>query len=333
MKIIIDLNNNENIAIIGDLHFDNRTIKSRIDDLLITANNKLKDIFTKCQQHNVKIVIFQGDVFNRTNISYETLNLFANTLMHFKNLNSNLQIYSIIGNHDMLRNNVNLMQKTPLQLLFNFGIIEHIYLKNKLQVNIKNENSQIKKMLITPVDYVEYPPKADENFATNILIAHMFYNKSDVVSDAEHNLKNSDVKNLNYDFIFLGHDHEEYPPESINKTILYRQGAIIRGTSHNYNFERKPCFLILKNLYNLSQNSIEKITITCQDYKNVISSYIANKKLLNLKNILQENLKYLASKLTILPKNYEDNIISKIKNDTDLSINCKEILLHYINEN
>ena len=95
---IIDLNNDENIAIIGDLHFDNRTINSRIDDLLITANNKLKDIFTKCRQHNVKIVIFQGDVFNRVQISYEALNLFTNTLMHFKNLNSDLQIYSIIGN-------------------------------------------------------------------------------------------------------------------------------------------------------------------------------------------------------------------------------------------
>ncbi len=212
---IIDLNNDENIAIIGDLHFDNRTINSRIDDLLITANNKLKDIFIKCQQHNVKIVIFQGDVFNRNQISYEALNLFTNTLMHFKNLNSDLQIYSIIGNHDMFRNSIDLMQKTPLQLLFNSGIIEHICLENKLQVNIKNESSKIKKLLITPVDYIEYPPEADANFDINILIAHMFYNKSDAVSNSEHNLKNNEVKNLNYDFIFLGHDHEEYPPKSI----------------------------------------------------------------------------------------------------------------------
>lgn len=330
---IIDLNNDENIAIIGDLHFDNRTINSRIDDLLITANNKLKDIFIKCQQHNVKIVIFQGDVFNRNQISYEALNLFTNNLMHFKNLNSDLQIYSIIGNHDMFRNSIDLMQKTPLQLLFNSGIIEHICLENKLQVNIKNESSKIKKLLITPVDYIEYPPEADANFDINILIAHMFYNKSDAVSNSGHNLKNNEVKNLNYDFIFLGHDHEEYPPESINKTILYRQGAVIRGTSHNYNFERKPCFLILKNLYNLSQNSIEKIHITCQNYKDVVRSFIANKKDLNLKNIMQENLKYLADKLTILPKTYENNIISKIENDINLSTNCKEILLHYINEN
>lgn len=330
MKCIY-LNYDENIAIIGDLHFDNRTIISRIDDLLLTACNKLNDILIKCQQHNVKILLFQGDVFNRIQVSYEALNLFANILMNFKN--SNIQIYSIIGNHDMLRNDTALMKKTPLQLLFNLGIIEHIHLKNKLELNIKNEFDNIKKILITPVDYVEYPPKADENYTINILVAHMFYNKSDLVSDAKHNLKTNDIKNLNYDFIFLGHDHEEYPPEIINKTILYRQGAVIRGTSHNYNFERKPCFLILKNLFNLTQNSIEKINITCQDYKDVVSSYIVNKKNLNLKNILKENFTFLANKLTILPKIYEGSIINKIKNDNNLSIDCKEILFQYLNEN
>ena len=86
-------------------------------------------------------------------------------------------------------------------------------------------------------------------------------------------------------------------------------------------------------MYNLSQNSIEKIHITCQNYKDVVRSFIANKKDLNLKNIMQENLKYLADKLTILPKTYENNIISKIENNVDLSLNCKEILLKYINEN
>ena len=33
------------------------------------------------------------------------------------------------------------------------------------------KSSKIKKLLITPVDYIEYPPEADANFDINILIA------------------------------------------------------------------------------------------------------------------------------------------------------------------
>lgn len=319
--IDIQLNHNESIAVIGDLHFDNNNVSSRIDNLMYTTCDKLDYILKKCIENNVKIVLFQGDVLNRVQVSHEAINLLGKYLLKFKN--KGMRLFTIIGNHDMYRNNIDYMVKTPLQTLFTFNILEHINLNTRIVIN--------KNILLTPVDYIQYPPCANKNYAINILLAHMFFNKTEFIADKNHNLSINDVKKLNYDFIFLGHDHEEYKPIKVKNSYIYRQGSVLRGTSHNYNFKRNPCFLILSDLINFNANKIKRISIKVQPYKDVISSYIENKKNIQQYN-KYTNLLYLATKLTINHNNNYDNILKEIKTTDKINPESKNLLLNLINE-
>lgn len=310
----IQLNQNEGIAIISDLHIDNRTPTSRIDNILETCLEKLDDILAKCIKEEVRLLIFEGDVFDRLTVSHETVNRFGQKMLEYKK--HNIDIYSIIGNHDIYRNGLEEFERTPLQTMFGFGIItcfdEEILINNRV--------------LITPCQYTEQPKEADNKYPVNILVAHMFYGKPELIDDGKHNLDNKDVLQLGYDYILLGHDHEEFPPVQIGKTTIYRHGSVMRNSMHLYNFNRIPKFLVLKHFDN-GHPDINEITIQCKNYTDIISQTSINRKKNNA------IFKDIAAKLVNTQANETDNILETIMTDTTLSEKQKTILLNYINRN
>ena len=186
--------------------------------------------------------------------------------------------------------------------------------------------------MLTPCDYTEYPPVADRSAQYNILLAHMFYNIPDYISDERHNLTEKAVEKLGYDMIVLGHDHSEYPPVTQGKTTIYRFGAILRGTAHNYNFTRKPQFMVLKNLDRITEDSVVMCEIAHKDYKDVASEYVLNKKVVKSVSGLQDVLSNLAEKLAETGQDDGDRIFDIINTDPDLPSDCRALLLKYISE-
>lgn len=323
MNVIqIQLNDGEKIGFSCDLHFDNRTPESRVDDIMETARRKLEDMLKKCQERNVKHLFFEGDIVNRLQISFEAINTLGETFLAFKE--AGIELYTICGNHDILRNSMERIERSPIQTLFTFGVIKHINASTRVIIN--------KRVMITPVDYTEYPPIADDSASINILLAHMFYNASELIADDRHNLTKEAVRKLGYDLIVLGHDHEEYAIAQCGKTWIVRSGSIIRGTAHNYNFKREPKFIVLHDLDNICDDTIEKVVLEHRPYEDVASSYVLNRKQMSSISGLQDVLSNLAEKLSESSAADGDRIWDIINTDPDLSSECRAVLMKYISE-
>lgn len=337
MKVVeLFLNDSDSIAFLGDTHFDNRSPESRVDDLMVTAVSKMNDILNTCISRNVEALFLSGDVYNRVAVTHESVNVFGECLLKFKE--NGIRLFTILGNHDILRNSFDNFDRSPLQTMFTFGVIEHINLENRVIICNKSamDNSRIRvddSILVTPVDYFEYPPKAEESAKVNILLAHMFYNQSALMADEKHNLSRDVVRNLGYDYVVLGHDHEKYDIEYCGKSTVIRSGSLLRGTSHSYNFTRKPCFVIMSNLIgSLKDIKVEEVEIKHLPYEDVASSYVLNKRSLKTVSGLQSVLSNLADKLSEGSEVDGDRIYSILQNDENLPANCRALIFKYLQE-
>lgn len=322
MEVIqVQLNKDESIAFCCDIHMDSQTPSSRIDDIQVTVIDKIKDIREKCVERNVKHLFFEGDIFNRVACPHSCVNLIGEEFLKFKDCG--IELYSILGNHDIVRNSLEAIEKSPIQTLFSFGVLKHINLNTRVVIN--------KKVMVTPVDYTEYPPKASSDAKFNILLAHMFYDASDLIADERHNLSKKDIAKLKYDMVVLGHDHEEYSDVIQDDCVIIRSGSVLRGTSHNYNFTREPKFVVIRDIDN-PKDSIEKVVIKHKPYKDIASEYVINKKQLSSITGLKDVLSNLAEKLAESSENDGDRIFEIIKSDPKLPTDCRALLLKYIAE-
>ena len=319
----LQLQKGEKIAFVSDLHLDSATPPSRIDDLQETALNKTEDILKKCIDRNVKVVCWEGDVINRVGVPFAPINAFMEVLIKFRD--AGIKNYSICGNHDIMRNSMDYLYRSPLQTFFASGLMTHIHLDNKLLIN----NS----LLITPVDYTEYPPEVDSDSTyTNLLLCHMFINANEFMADSKHNLRTEDILQLGYDVIVAGHDHEEYPTMNIGKTLIYRHGSVLRGTAHDYNFTREPKFLVFRDVSNVCESTIEKVIIEHKPYQDVASNYVLNKKQVGTISGLKDLLSNLADKLSDSSDSDSDRILNIIKTDPELPNEARLKILNYVTE-
>lgn len=320
LLIKLHLTDDESIAFIGDLHYDNHTPESRIDDIQITLCEKLKSVLGSCIDNKVKHLFFEGDVFNRISCSHESINTLGNALLGF--IKHGISLYTILGNHDIVRNNLEHIEKSPIQTLFTFGVLKHVNLQNLVEIN--------NKVLITPVDYTESLKEAVKSYDYNILLAHVFYEQKGYLAEDKHNVTEKQLKDLGYDYAFFGHDHEEYPLSYCGNCKVYRTGSVLRGTSHNYNFNRIPKFVIMKGLGD--KLNCRVVDIPCKKYELVASEYALNKKRLGSASGLQNVLSDLADKLSESNQSDGDRIYEIIKTDKNLPQDCRGLILKYIAE-
>ena len=336
--IDLGLGQRQAFAVVGDLHIDNRTPISRIDNIMETMDKKLHSILNSCKFHNVKYVFFEGDLINRVSMTFEALNLAIQVFMEFKNCG--IQLFSILGNHDIVRNSVDMLDKSPVQILFTMGLITHINLESPVRFFFKSESmlswNGLPIAKLTPVDYTEELVPADYRVRCNILLAHMFYDADPLIAEKAHNLLPEEISALNYDLIFLGHDHEYYSDVVVDKTRIIRSGSVLRGTSHNYNMTRVPQFSVVtftriddgKAVFDVEQVEIEHLP-----YKDIASEYALTKKSgSDTLEGLQDILSGLADRLVSLKNDDGDRIYEIIKSDQSLDPECRSLILKYVQE-
>jgi DNA repair exonuclease SbcCD nuclease subunit len=316
--INLQIGNDEAVAFIGDVHHDSNTPSSRIDNFPVTVCYKLNDIREKCVEAKVKAAIILGDVFNRVVMPNDAINQIGKELLKFRE--SGIQVFAIVGNHDISRNKIDTIEKAPLSILFNFGVLEHIHLNKRIILN--------KRTLLTPLDYTDDLVPAQKGAKHNILLAHRFYN--DEYADPKHNLTNDDLTELGYDCAILGHDHVPYPIMNGGNTDIVRPGSVTRGTAHNYQFERSVGFYILKNPAEYSVGNFKYIDIDARPFKEVISSIVQNKKfsLADLGGLMNDLVDRLASK----DMDGSVGIYEQVMSDKDLDPNVRQLLLRYFTD-
>lgn len=202
------------IGVVIDPHITDRH-RCRNDNFLETALNKLDFV-----AQNNDFVIICGDLFHTNTNSHLIFNKVYRLFMKHKG-----KFIAIPGNHDLLHNNPNMLEKTTIGSLALTGAL-------KLELDtFKIDNLEFQVSLV--MKNLDRVPVDTTN--TKILIGHNYVEPVGV--DKEW-FTRDEIKRLNYKLVFLGHDHQPHEEEYIGNSVLIRMGSLTRIDTQVYNKER-----------------------------------------------------------------------------------------------
>ena len=219
------------IIFVGDTHLKGSTPISRKDNYSETILNKIQFIRDYANSIDCTTVIFLGDIFDTVNTS---LQYFSHCLTLFKQImDSGIELYTIVGNHDLRYDSMETLPITPLGILIKS---EAIRLLDSLTVD---------DVFIKGIHYPESPQPNTQTELYSILLLHRFYESG----FNEIPVTKEEVLELNYDTYIFGHDHRPYQTIDIetptNTIKIIRPGSLARNTSDQFNRLRKPRILVM----------------------------------------------------------------------------------------
>ena len=202
------------IGIVLDPHVTDRH-RCRNDNFLETALNKLDYVAS-----NNDYVIICGDLFHTNTNSHLIFNKVYKLFTKHKG-----KFFAIPGNHDLLHNNISMLEKTTIGSLALTGALNLEFDKFKI------DNAEFQVSLV--MKDLERVPRDETN--TKILIGH---NYMEPVGVAKEWFTRDEIKQLNYRVVFLGHDHQPHETEYLGNSALIRMGSLTRIDTQPYNKER-----------------------------------------------------------------------------------------------
>lgn len=223
------------IIFVGDVHLKGSTPISRKDNYSEVILRKLEWIKGYADSIDCKTVIFTGDIFDTVNTSLQYFSLCLSTFKQISD--SGINLYTIVGNHDIRYDSIDTLPVTPLGVLLKSEVIKLL------------EDLYIEDIYIKGVHYTELPSRnlSDTKYFS-IMVAHRFYESG----FNEEPISKHNLIDWCFDAYVLGHDHRPYVTvelEENNKCIrLLRPGSLARNTSDQYNRLRKPRILVFDTL-------------------------------------------------------------------------------------
>ena len=203
------------IGILIDPHITDRH-RCRQDDFLETALGKLDFVAS-----NNDYVIVCGDLFHTNTNSHLIFNKVYKLLMKHHG-----KFYAIPGNHDLLHNNISMLEKTTIGSLALTGALNLQFDK----FNIDGVDFQV-SLVMKDLDRV---PVDESN--KKVLIGH---NYLELEGSPKESFTRDEIRNLNYKIVFLGHEHKPYEEEYLGNSTLIRMGSLTRIDTQPYNKERE----------------------------------------------------------------------------------------------
>jgi exonuclease SbcD len=88
------------LLFLTDTHIRTASMRSRLDTILDTLEEKLREVAAQAREYHVDAVIHGGDLFDRPDVSVQTVARFATLLADFP-----VPIYVVAGNHDIFAHN------------------------------------------------------------------------------------------------------------------------------------------------------------------------------------------------------------------------------------
>ena len=202
------------IGIIIDPHITDRH-RCRCDNFLETALKKLDYVASQNDY-----VIICGDLFHTNTNSHLIFNQVYKLFMKHRG-----KFFAIPGNHDLLHNNISMLEKTTIGSLSLTGALHLEF--NKFEIDgIEFQVSQVIK------DMEKIPIDKDNS---KVLIGH---NYMEPVGTEKEWFTREEIRKLNYKLVFLGHDHQPHDEEYIGNSTLIRMGSLTRIDTQPYNKER-----------------------------------------------------------------------------------------------
>lgn len=227
----------KNIIFVGDPHLDDRTPISRLDDYSKVTLDKLRKIHSIALKRNVRTIVLAGDVFDKYQVGMQYLN---EVIKVFREINdSGIEVYSIIGNHDLPYNNMNYFQNTPLNLLFMSGLVKELSKLEHGEVVLYGLNFTEKGNLSNILGDIDERALQGDSRA-NILTMHY-------ATDNTIPYESIERSELNYfSLVVAGHDHMFYDYNKDDRPVVLRPGSLLRRTKDAYNLTRDPIIYLLE---------------------------------------------------------------------------------------
>ena len=215
------------IGICIDPHITDRH-RCRQDNFLETVLRKLDFIAS-----NNDYVVIPGDLFHTcSNSNYIFYRVYKLMMKHEG------KFIATPGNHDLLHNNFNALDRTTLGSLALTGALRLEFNSFKIDKAEFQISHVIKNLEAIPVD--------EENI--KILLGH---NYIEPIGTAKEWFTKDEIRKLNYKLVFLGHDHQPHEEEMVGNSILIRMGSLTRIDTQPYNMKRKVYY------YQLDSETLE----------------------------------------------------------------------------
>lgn len=203
------------IGIFIDPHVTDRH-RCRQDNFLETVLGKMDYVAS-----NNDFVVIPGDIFHtNSNSNYIFYRVYKLLMKHRG------KFYAIPGNHDLLHNNLDALDKTTIGSLAVTGALNLKFKGFKIGNACFEVSHVIKDLERIPVDETN----------SKILIGH---NYLEMRGTEKESFTRDEIRKLNYKLVFLGHDHKPYDEEFLGNSTLIRMGSLTRIDTQAYNRERK----------------------------------------------------------------------------------------------
>lgn len=249
------------IAFVGDIHLQFSNPSSRIDNYFETIIGKMRQIMNKN-----KYFLSLGDLFSFPVLDIQGTMILVELLREYKEKGG--VFIELMGNHTVYNWQLNTINKTTLGLLDKLKLLKILDRSGQIKTALNELNvgdwKIIPALLNNPKDLLPAPQEK------SIMVAHSYYAFG---RDKTHSLEYKDLKDLDYKYYFFGHEHLDYKPKIIEQSILYRPGALSRGTAEAYNFDRKIYYYRL----NLDTDKIESVDIDYAPAEEVFSIQAVDK--------------------------------------------------------
>ena len=265
----------DKIAFVGDPHFASKTPSSRLDDYSITSINKLDKLLQLCLKHDIKHVVFLGDMFNTPT---DTL-LYVNRVMQkFKEFErNNIFVFSILGNHSVANMKHENKDKCSEGVLYTSKLVREL----RYEPFISPSGYSIGLYGFHFSEPLGLPTKNDD---INICVAHRGFNEP--YDDA---LSKTACLELGFNVYALGHYHQPYDFYRDSKFTVIRPGRFMRNTADVYNYSNEVYVDVLHfngtPLKPLLQT--QRLSIEVDEYSKTFSTKVLTKS--------NENERYLSS--------------------------------------
>ena len=232
------------IGILIDPHITDRH-RCRQDNFLEVALGKLDYVANNCDY-----VIVCGDLFhtnsNSNYIFYRTYKLLTKHKGKF---------FAIPGNHDLLHNNLNMLEKTTIGSLALTGALKLQFKEFKIDGVTFGVSHVMKDLTKVPVD--------ESN--SKVLIGH---NYVEMEGSPKESLTKDEIRTLNYKLVFLGHEHKPYDEEQLGNSTLIRMGSLTRIDTQTYNKSRKIYY------YELDSETLDyrRVEVPCKEASEIFTT-------------------------------------------------------------
>jgi len=210
-----------------DPHIRANSPGSRLDDFPEAILSKLEWVGDYAEDNHIKTILVGGDWLDRPDIAYSMLDKFTEVLIRWKG--KGIDVYTVLGNHDLYGYNPQTFSRTALSLLVRFGLLKRLS-KAPLEIDNVSITGVDAHFLLDKNDNVDdYVIVDGAKDKLKIHVVHGFLDNEKWENVPSTAIK--DIAHTSADIILTGHEHTGYGVVKKSGKIFCNPGALARVTA------------------------------------------------------------------------------------------------------